>query len=115
MTHFVYLEIDHPDLEIHCFESGWRPQYAWRLDIFIWDFVRRRYGLVRQTNGGPYKFFVLLAPGQGYEEVREIIEKAGYAVTGNGDHDSQSGRRKLWFFDPHKPTQGEGVWTMNVL
>jgi len=64
--------------------------------------------------GEEYKFFVHLTEGQSFPEIRDAIERAGYRVTGSGSPDPETSQRRMWFYDPRKPTRGEGVWINNV-
>ncbi len=111
----INLGIAVPDLEIFYtdFAAGWQRNPD-NLFTFRAEGV---YHLVRKEgfpSGEEYKFFIHLEEEQDFVELRDAVGEAGYVVTGSGDIDPKSGRRRLWFYDPKRPTRDEGIRTNNV-
>lgn len=110
----IILGIAIPSLEIFYTDH----EAKWRRDPknLLTFRMEGAYHLVRKEgfpSGEEYKFFVHLEE-QDFAEVRDAIEQAGYVVTGSGDVDPESDRRRLWFYDPKRPTRREGFGINNV-
>ncbi len=104
-NHFV-IRIPAPGLEIYMTGEawGWRRnaqcKYVEMLNSYL------LFGFTR-TPGRHFKHFVLCEEADA-PRIRDLVQNAGYMVTGSGDIDPETHKRRIWFADNDYPIVGSG-------
>ena len=99
------LDISEPGLNIYLtgdFVHWERNEYL-KYDEMLESYLL--FGFQR-TSGDYFKHFVL-CENRDAPRLREIVQCAGYEVTGTGSKDAEPGKRRVWFCLPDYPIVGD--------
>lgn len=116
----IVLRIPHPNLLVFYTdkEVGWKESFVHLFIKVGKNYGHSKYQLsvtshrIKCLFKRSYKFLVYLRKEQNPIAARWALEAGGYKIIGE-EQDSKSGRLRIWFIDPRRPTtedQTFNVW-----